>query len=178
LTVRRFAPVVVLAALCGCSPPPSVSAFAGTAPEFDPVRFFTGHAVSWGVVENRGGAPTERVRTDCVGEPDGPDGLHMVQRLTFSDGKTQTRDWHMRRTGPHRYEGTANDMVGTAVGEAAGPAFHWRWILVSSADNPLLNVTLDQWMYLMPGGAMVNRTTVSKLGVILREVTEQFERKS
>ncbi|MGA9866460.1 MAG: DUF3833 family protein [Acetobacteraceae bacterium] len=177
MTWRRLAPLVLLAALCGCAPPLPVSAFAGTGPEFDPIRFFTGHTVSWGVMENRGGAPTGRVRTDCLGEADGPDGLHMVQHLAFSDGKTQTRDWHMRRTAPHRFEGTANDMVGTAVGEAAGPVFHWRWILVGSPGNPLLNVTLDQWMYLMPDGAMVNRTTVSKLGVILTEVTEQFERK-
>ena len=99
----------------------------------------------------------------------------MVQHLTLGDGKAQTRDWHMRRIAPHRFEGTANDMVGTAKGEAAGPVFHWRWTLASSPGNPLLNATLDQWMYLMQGGAMVNRTTVSKLGFILTEVTEQFE---
>ncbi|MEO8715235.1 MAG: DUF3833 family protein [Acetobacteraceae bacterium] len=174
MTARRLAPLALLVVLCGCSDPLPVGSFAGTGPEFDPVRFFTGHTASWGVLENRDGAPSQLVRTDCMGEPDGPGGLHMIQHLTFSDGKAQTRDWHLRRTGPHRFEGTANDMVGTTVGETAGPAFHWRWTL---AGDLLQNVTLDQWMYLMPNGAMVNRTTVSKLGFILAEVTEQFERK-
>lgn len=167
--------VALAVVLSGCGAAMPVARFAGTGPEFDPVRFFMGHTVSWGVEENRGGAPTERVVTDSIGEPDGPDGLRMMQRLTFGDGKTQTREWHMRRIGPHRYEATANDMVGSAVGEAAGPVFHWRWTLAASPGNPLLNVSLEQWMYLMDDGAMVNRTTVSKLGFILTEVTEQFE---
>ena len=57
MTLRQFAPLVLLAALCGCSAPLPVSAFANTGPQFDPVRFFTGHTVSWGVMENRSGAP-------------------------------------------------------------------------------------------------------------------------
>jgi len=99
----------------------------------------------------------------------------MVQRLTMEDGTRQQRDWHMRRVGAHRYEATANDMAETAAGEARGRVFHWRWTLVE-AGNPLLDVTMEQWMYLMANGAMLNRTIVSKLGITLAEVTEQFER--
>ncbi len=161
--------------LGGCGRPMPVGQFAGTGPEFDPVRFFAGHTVSWGVEENRSGAPVARVVTEGWGEPEGPDGLHMVQRLTIGDGTVQTRDWHLRRTGPDRYEATANDMVGTAVGTAAGPVFHWRWVLATRPGNPLLDVSMEQWMYLMADGAMVNRTIISKLGFILAEVTEQFE---
>lgn len=165
----------MLALLCGCSAPMRVQSFAAPGPQFDPVRFFTGHTRSWGVLENRSGAPTGRVETDCHGEAEGPDGLHMVQLLKMADGTVRTRDWRMRRTGPHSYQATANDMVGTATGEAAGRVFHWRWVLATDPGNPLKNVALEQWMYLMEDGAMVNRTVISKLGITLAEVTEQFE---
>ncbi len=148
--------------------------FAGSSPVFDPVRFWTGHVRSWGVLENRSGEPDDTVTTDCVGDPEGPDGLHMTQRLMLGDGTRQSRDWHMRRTGSGQYEATANDMVGTAKGIASGRAFHWSWVLETRPGNRLFDVTLDQWMYLMADGTMLNRTTIRKLGIVLAEVTEQF----
>ncbi len=129
---------------------------------------------SWGVLEDRSGEPTDTVVTDCDGhiEPDGS--LSMSQRLTFGDGSSETREWHMRRTGPGLYEATATGMVGTGQGESAGRVFHLTWTLAARPGNPLANVAVDQWMYLYDGGAMVNRTTISKLGVTLASVTERF----
>ncbi len=138
--------------------------------------FFAGHTRSWGVLENRSGEPTQRVTTECSGEADGADGLHMIQRLTFEDGSVRNREWRMRRTGPQTYEATANDMVGVAHGEAAGRAFHWRWVLATDPGNGLADVTLEQWMYLTDSGSMMNRTIVTKLGVIVAEVTEWFSK--
>ncbi len=158
--------------LLGCSDPLTVAALPG--PAFDPITFFTGHVTSWGVLEDRGGQPTSVVTTDCTGTT-GPDGtLRMTQRLLVGTDPPVTRSWTMRRTAPGHFEATANDMVGTAEGEAAGRAFHWRWTLALSPGNPLKNVTMDQWWYLQADGSMLNRTTIHKLGVIAAEVTEHF----
>ena len=167
-------PVLLLfLALSACAPALPVDRFAGTTPAFDPVRFFTGHTTSWGVIENRSGAPSGIVTTDCVGEADGPDGLRMVQHVTTADGTT-VREWHMRRLDPHHFQATANDMVGTASGQAEGRVFHWTWVLATRPGQAWRDVTFEQWMYYMEGGAMVNRSVVRKLGVTLAEVTEQF----
>lgn len=165
--------VLVLSALWGCTSALPVARFADTAPTFDPIAFFTGRTVSWGVVENRSGEPTGRVVTEGVGRPDGAGGLQMSQRLTFEDGTVEQREWRLERTAPQRYAATANDMIGTAVGEASGRAFHWRWEL-DRAGGP--SVTLEQWMYLMDGGTMVNRTAISKFGIVFATVTEHFEK--
>jgi len=171
----RFIPAVALcAALAGCGKPMTVARFAGTAPAFDPLVYWTGHTHSWGVVENRSGAPSEIVQTDCVGEAEGADGLHMRQTLTEGDGTVTHRDWHLRRVSPGHFTATANDMVGTAEGVAAGRVFHWTWVWATRPGNALFNVTMSQWMYAMADGTMMNRTTVSKLGVILAEISEQF----
>ncbi len=172
----RIAPLLLLPlCLAACDKPLPVAHFAGTAPTFDAVTFWTGHHRSWGVLEDRAGAPTDTVVTDCVGtlQPDGV--LHMVQTLTLGDGSVQHRDWHLRRTGPGSFTATANDMVGEAHGEAAGRVFHWSWVLALQPGNALKNVTMSQWMYLEDGGSMLNHTTITKLGVVAAQVSEQFQ---
>ena len=161
--------------LLGCSNPLSVVGFQATVPAIDPIQFFTGHVASWGVLEDRAGQPTRIVQTDCVGEA-GDGTLHMTQRLAIGQDAPVTRTWQMRRAGPGRYEATANDMVGTAVGEASGRAFHWTWTLATSPGNPVKDVAMDQWWYLLDDGSMLNRTTIRKFGVILAEVSEHFAR--
>ena len=127
-------------------------------------------------MENRSGEPTAIVTTEGRGLAEGADGVHFPQTVLVSDEKPTMRDWHMRRVGPGRYEATANDMVGTAQGEATGRAFHWRWTLALSPTNPLTHVAMDQWWYLQDDGSMLNRTIISKLGVVVAEVTEHFVR--
>ena len=100
--------------------------------------------------------------------------MHRAQRLPLAAAAPTTRDWHMRRIAPGRYQATANDMVGQASGEASGRAFHWQWTLALSPGNSLKNVTMDQWWYLEADGSLLNRTTISKLGYIAAEVTEHF----
>lgn len=169
----RCLALLLMLGLLGCSDAMPIDGFRATAPAIDPIRFFTGHVRSWGVLEDRSGQPTGIVTTDCVGEASS-DELHMVQRLTIGQEAPTTRTWQMRRTGPNRYQATANDMVGMATGETSGRAFHWTWTLALSPGNSLKNVSMDQWWYLLDDGSILNRTTVRKLGVILIEVSEHF----
>lgn len=174
ITSMRWASLALTACMLGCSAPLPVTGFSATGPAFDPIRFFTGHVRSWGVLEDRSGQPTSIVATDCTGEVDGAGTLRMTQRLTIGQDPPTTREWRMHRTGPNTVEATANDMVGPAAGESSGRAFHWRWTLALQPGNPLKNVTMEQWWYLMNDGSMLNRTIVSKLGFIAAEVSEHF----
>jgi hypothetical protein len=174
--VRQFLITLCVTAglIASCDHKPAESATARTGPAFDPVVFFDGHTMSWGVIENRSGAPTESIVTDSHGWINAARQLRMVQHLSFQDGKTQERDWTLWRTGPDRFEATANDMVGSATGETDGRMFHWEWVLARSPGNPLMNVTMSQWMYGLEDGSAMIRTTISKFGVIVAEVTERF----
>lgn len=162
--------------LTGCAAPLRPEAFAATAPAFDPVAFWTGHTASWGVVENRDGAPTAIITTTTDGTAEGAGGLHMIQHV-MHDGKESVRDWHIRRLGDGQFEATANDVVGTVRGSPSGRTLHWSWTLAGKPGNPLFNVTMEQWMYLADNGTLLNRTIITKLGVRLAEVSEQFVRR-
>ncbi|MEO7168005.1 MAG: DUF3833 family protein [Spartobacteria bacterium] len=155
-----------------------VADFAEERPLLDPVNYFTGQTASTGVMENRSGSPKMRVTTQTDGRWDG-ENLRLEQELQFSDGKMQHRSWRIRRLDAHRFEATANDMVGTATGEAYGNVFHWSFTLALSPGNPLANVRMSQWMYLQPDGrTLLNHTTISKLGIVLAQVTEQFRQET
>ena len=154
----------------------NVSEFKGGLPEFQPTKFFAGRTSSFGVMENRGGAPKQIVKTETVGRWEG-DTLRLEQDLILGDAKPQHRSWRIRKLDAHRYEATANDVVGTVQGEAYGNAFHWSFTLALSPGNPLANVRMSQWMYLQPDGkTMVNHSTIRKLGIVVAQVTEQFRK--
>lgn len=157
--------------LAGCGPPTPLPA---QGPAFDPLSFFTGHVTSWGVLEDRGGAPVAIVMTDCEGVAAGAGAIRMVQVLHVGRAAPQTRIWRLRQVGPDRYIATANDMAGEADATVAGRTLHWRWVLRTAPGDGLVNVAMEQWMYRMDDGAVVIRTVVTKLGVRLTEVTEQF----
>jgi hypothetical protein len=161
--------------LAGCGAPAAPAGLADAGPAFDPLAFFAGHETSWGVEENRGGTPIAIVTTDCQGRRTADGGIDMVQILHIGQAPAQRRIWHLRRTGPAQYEATANDMDGTAEGTVSGRRLHWRWVLETRPGNGLANVTMEQNMYRMDDGAVMVRSVVSKLGIRILQVSEQFE---
>lgn len=150
------------------------SAFEREHPIFEPTKFFAGCTSSSGVMEGRGGAPMRRVTTETSGKWEGGI-LHVEQDIVSSGSKSQHRSWKIRKIDNHHYEATANDIVGTARGEAYGNTFHWSFTLALSPGNPLENVRMSQWMYLQPDGTtMLNHSTIRKFGIVVAQVTEQF----
>ena len=167
--------LILGASLAGCAGLKPTD-FAEGRPLLDPVSFFSGHTKSAGVLENRDGAPTQRVETETNGHVSAGV-LALEQELRFSDGKKQHRSWRIRRMDEHHFEATANDVVSVARGEAYGNVFHWELGLMLSPGNPLANVRMSQWMYLQPDGrTLLNHTTIRKFGVVVAQVTEQFRR--
>ncbi len=154
-----------------------ISQFAEGRPRFEPTEFFTGRTHSYGVMENRSGAPKQVVTTDTIGRWEG-NTLHLEQDLVLDGGKPQHRSWRIQKRDAHHFEATANDIIGTVQGEAQGNVFHWSFTLALSPGNPLANVRMSQWMYLQSDGkTMVNHSTISKFGLVVAQVTEQFRRR-
>jgi hypothetical protein len=165
-------PVTLLLVGCASLQPPD---FAGAEPELDPVAYFEGPTVSWGVFENAG-RPTRRFDGDRVGHREG-DALVLMQRIRFDDGRTQQRRWRLWRVGPHEFHATAPGVIGIARGEAYGNAFRWDYVLQVDPDNRLTRVRMQHWMYLAGDrSTLVNRVVVRKFGIRIAEVTEYFQR--
>lgn len=168
--------VTIVISFTGCSTLAPTS-FRQATPTFEPDRFFEGPVRSWGVMERRSGNPVSRFRTEVNGVRDGAD-LVLTQHFFFEDGRTQQRVWRIHRIDDHRYEARANDVVGVGTGEAWGNSFRWEYTLAARPGNPIFNVRMKHWMYLQADGTMVNRVQVTKLGIVVRQITEYFRRGS
>ena len=70
----------------------------------------------------------------------------------------------------------ADVIVGTAEGEVAGNAFNWRYTVALEIDGRTWNVAFDDWMFLRPGGVIVNKAEVTKWGFKVGEATIFFRK--
>lgn len=153
-----------------------VESFENGRPLLQPEKFFAGRTHSWGIFETRSGQPSQILFTKTAGRWDGAD-LHFEQDLVFEHGKTQHRSWLIHRCDAHRYSATGTGIIGTARGEAFGNVFHLIFTLDASPGNPLAHVRMSQWMYLQPDGAtLINRDTLTKAGIVVTQITEQFKK--
>ena len=67
-------------------------------------------------------------------------------------------------------------MVGTAAGAAAGNALNWGYVLRVPYGERSLDVRLDDWMFLIDEGTMLNRAEMRYFGFRVGEITIAFRR--
>lgn len=149
--------------------------FEGTRPHFDLFAYFDGETRAWGIFQDRSGKLKRQFSVDIRGEVEGAE-LTLTEDFVYADGEVQQRIWHIRRLDAHRYEGRADDVVGTATGLAYGNALNWRYTLRLPYRGSALEVKFDDWMFLQADNVLVNRATVSKFGFKVGEVTLFFTR--
>lgn len=172
--VPWYALLLLAALLSGCAGP-QVSDYAAQTPVLDLARYLNGPLVAHGIVTDRGGRVTRRFTVDLQGRWVGDDG-ELDERFRFSDGSTQHRIWRLKKGADGRYSGRADDVVGEAVGQAAGNALQWRYTLRLPVDGRDIEVQFDDWMFLIDDRTLINRATISKFGIRFGEVLLAFQR--
>jgi hypothetical protein len=168
--------LVILSAMlsvCACTTAPRE--YAGREPHLRLEEYFDGPLVAWGIVQNRSGKVTRSFRVDLKGHWDGPTGV-LEEDFEWSDGAVERRVWTFNKVDAHHYTGTAGDVVGEARGEAFGNALRWGYTLAVPWNNRIVNVVLDDWMWLLSDGVLVNRAEIRKFGFRVGDVTVFFQK--
>lgn len=111
---------LLMLALAGCSA--EVADYRQQQPALDIFHYFQGKTEAWGMVQDRNGKQLRRFHVAIDGDVVG-DTLTLHERFIYDDGEKQQRVWRIRRTGDHRYEGTAGDIAGVATGQARATLF-------------------------------------------------------
>lgn len=158
--------------LNGCTDMKAVD-FKDETPEFRLEDFFLGSTRAWGLFEDRFGNLRRQFTVDISGSRSGTD-LVLDEKFQYADGERDRRVWTIRRTGPHAYEGRADDVIGVARGESYGNALNWRYDMRLKIGAGTLRVHFDDWMFLQPSNVLLNRAKVSKLGIEIGSVTLAF----
>ena len=171
--VRMTLAVALLAlGLIACSAP-TVNTYANEKPVLDLRQYLNGPLTAHGLFTDRSGKVVKRFSVKMKGSWEGDKGL-LEEDFSYSDGSTQRRVWRLQRQSDGTYIGMADDVVGQALGSAAGNAFNWHYTLALPVDGSVWNVQLDDWMYLMDAHTMLNKATMRKWGIRLGEVTLSF----
>ena len=161
-------------ALAGCAGP-QLADHANERPVFNFKQYFNGKLIAHGMVSDRGGKVLRRfvvtMRCDWVG-----DSGTLDEQFVYSDGELQHRLWRVREQADGQFIGTADDVVGQAVGASSGSAFNWRYTLKLPVGGDVYEVEFDDWLHQIDERTVLNKAVMSKFGVRVGEVVLSFSK--
>lgn len=170
----KYTLALVLATLLfGCSKV-DVMQYEENKPELDVFTYFEGETTGWGIVQNRSGKLLRQFVVAINGTITEKDTIVLDEAFTWSDGEQSKRIWTIKKTEENSYEGTADDVVGSALGTSSGNALNWRYYLNIDADDSTWKVHFDDWMFLQPDQVVINKASMSKFGIHLGDITIAF----
>lgn len=161
--------------LTGCAGVP-VDKYRSATPRLELSRYFEGTIDGWGMFQDRSGEVVKRFHVVIEAHWQGDTGT-LDEAFTWADGSHSRRVWTITRESEGRYRGRADDVIGEALGESAGNALRWRYVLALPVDGKTYQVDFDDWMFLMDERVMLNRSVMSKWGFRLGEVTLSFTKR-
>ncbi len=161
--------------IAGCSSI-GVEQYRAETPVLKLDQYLNGQLDAWGIFQGRGGEVKKRFHVVIDAKWNGDVGT-LDERFSWSDGTTSQRIWTLTKQPDGTYRGKADDVIGEAIGEVAGNALRWRYVMALPVDGKVYNVDFDDWMFLMDDKVMLNRSYMSKWGFRLGEVTLTFSKR-
>lgn len=149
--------------------------FEPSSPRFVPEEYFLGRTEAWGFFQDRFGAVRREFHVTIDGSV-AENKLTLDERFVYQDGARQQRVWRIEHRSEGEYEGVANDVVGIARGRAAGRAMVWDYEFDLPVAGTTMRVRFNDLMLLQDESVMINRATISKLGITLGEVFIFFKK--
>jgi hypothetical protein len=153
-----------------------IDSYAGTTPVMKFDEFFNGPLTGYAIVQDRRGKVIKSFTVTMNGHWDNEQGS-LQEHFLYSDGKQQDRMWKITKLQDGTFEGTANDIIGTAIGRSNGEAIQWNYIMSVDVDGSSYDFSFDDWMYLMNDHLILNRSTMTKFGIKVGEITISIQKK-
>ena len=144
---------------------------------FDIKRYFDGRVIAWGMVQNFSNKVSRRFCVEIEGTWQGNEGV-LAEKFYFNDGEISYRNWQLSKKTDGSYEGQAEDVIGMAIGKHQGFAFQFQYQLSLVVEDESYQVSMDDWMYQLDEFRVMNKTSMSKLGVKVAEVTLFFDKQT
>ncbi len=147
--------------------------FSNSKPTFTLEEYFLGRTEAWGLFHDRFGNLKRTFKVDIQGTLS-EDILTLDEKFVYDDGELDQRIWKIKILGNKKYTGTADDVVGEALGESEGNALNWKYKLNLKVKDSTIQVDFDDWMFLQDRNILMNRAEVKKWGFTVGVVTITF----
>ncbi|MEQ5871945.1 DUF3833 family protein [Sagittula sp. NFXS13] len=132
-------------------------------------RHLSGPIEAHGVIYGPTGRVVSRFAADFVGTWQGNTGV-LKEHYRYASGREEAREWRLILGNDATVTGEADDVIGKARGQLAGPALRLRYRLQLPDDAGGHVLSATDWMYLAPDGAVVNRSQFRKFGIKVAEL--------
>ncbi|RBW47358.1 DUF3833 domain-containing protein [Psychromonas sp. B3M02] len=142
---------------------------------FDIKEYFNGNVTAWGTIQDASDVVTRRFCVELQGTWKHGDGV-LAEKFYFDDGEISYRNWHFSQQSDGHYIGTAEDVIGEAIGWQQGFAFNLTYTLLLPVDGSTYEVSMDDWMYQLDQNRVINKTAINKFGVNVANVTLFFDK--
>ncbi|MCF2949794.1 DUF3833 domain-containing protein [Paraglaciecola aquimarina] len=152
-----------------------ITSYRESQPKFDIKQYFDGNIIAWGMVQDYSDKVTRRFCVEIIGTWQGNEGT-LAETFYFNDGEISYRNWQLSKQLDGSYQGTAEDVVGTAIGKHQGFAFQLEYELLLKLEDDTYQVQMDDWMYLLNEYQVMNKTSMSKFGVKVADITLFFDK--
>ena len=155
--------------LGACSDLP-VSDYANETPNFNPLRFFPGQTLAWGIVQNWQGKVVRRFEVDITGTVNDGE-LTLDEKFRYADGERSSREWKLKVDEGGNVSGNADDIETPATGTISGNAMRWRYSMNLPVDDTTYYVSFDDWLWQLDAETLFNKAKIKKFGFTVAEVT-------
>lgn len=152
--------------------------YVDETPKLSLESFFNGTLDVHGMVHDRSGKVLRRFTMVMNASWNGPVGT-LNEELLWSDGEKESKTWILTKTAEGKYEGTMGDVVGTAKTEVSGNTFQMLYVVKVPVgdDKKIYEFDVEDWMHMIDDRTLLSRTTMTKFGVRVANVTVSYRKR-
>lgn len=173
--IYKFAALALIPILAACTGKPALDEASLGGPKLDLEEYFEGRVIAHGQFQDLFGTVSRRFVVDMNGEWDGKT-LTLTEDFTYSDGYEEQRIWTLTKTGEDTWTGTADGVIGEALGTEKDDTFNWKYRIDLPLPDGSVKVSFDDWMWRLDDKRVMNRAYMKKFGLDVGEVIIFFEK--
>jgi hypothetical protein len=102
--------------------------------------------------------------------------LIIPEVIRFEDGEVQRYTWRIRPTGPGRWSGTREDVIGKADITESNGKVRLRYTVDYKTGDSVQRLDFDDLIWLRSDGKLVNEASVKRFGITIGNVRIVLER--
>ena len=143
----------------------NINDYASNSPKLVTREFFNGNLTAHGVVKNRSNEVIRYFNATIKAYWENDRGT-LEEKFIFDDGEIQYRTWILtpNKNNPTLFTATAGDVIGQGTGQTAGNAFNLNYTLKVKYKESSLNLSVNDWMWLVDEKTLLNESSLTKFG--------------
>lgn len=165
----------LIATLSGCAGQ-NIDDYAKLEPKMDMRQFFNGEIEGWGSVFDWAGKQNTRFTVNIKAYWTGNNGT-LEEDFVYDDGRKDRRVWSVAMNDNGTFSAKAHDVIGEAAGVQKGNAVNMSYLLRIPRGKSTIDLSMDDWMYLIDSKTVLNRTAMRKYGIQVGELTLVMRKK-